>query len=223
MQYQATAADAALFGNWTCEVDNGLDVPLTWTTAISGPVTNIPLQSASFDLGLLNLLLTELTTIAALSVHLQSSADQSQLSEVSWSAAIATLMNGLTGYPFHLDDPAQSFRITNLNSDPSYPTVFLSGDRLTLTATVRFMTDDVKLEALDWPVPDITIGFFEVTLAVTFDGIIHPACSAVATLQFNSTDVSGQVESGRMRGCTGIRSCRNTSRKIRCANTSTAS
>jgi hypothetical protein len=202
LQYQATAADAAVFGNWTCELDNGLDVPLTWTTAISGPVTSIPLQSASFDLGLLNLLLAELTTIAALSVHLQSSADQSQLSNASWSAALGTLLGGLTIYPFHLDDVAKStpvgdivFRITNLDSDPNYPIVAVSGDPPRLTATMRFLTDGAKLEALDWPVPDITISFFEVSLAVTFDGIIHPACSAIATLQFNNIDVSSGVES----------------------------
>lgn len=203
LQYQATAADAAVFGNWTCEVDNGLDSPIVWTTTISGPVTSIPLASASFDLGLLNLLLTELTTIAALSVHLQSSADQSQLSNVSWSPALATLLSGLTGYPFHLDDEAKStpigdivFRITNLDSDPDYPTLVLSGDPLSLTATMRFLTDGAKLVALDWPVPDINLSFFEVSLELTFDGNIHPTCSAVATLRFNSMDVSGDVESG---------------------------
>lgn len=203
LQYQATAADAAVFGNWTCEVDNGLDVPLTWTTNISGPVTTIPLQSASFDLGLLNLLLAELTTIAVLSVHLQSSADQSQLSKVSWSGALATLLSGLTEYPFHLDDEAKQtpigdivFRIAGLDSDPDYPKLDLSGDPPRLTATMRFLTDGAKLLALDWPVPDITLSFFEVSLQVTFDGNIHPACSAIATLQFNSMDVSSDVESG---------------------------
>jgi hypothetical protein len=60
---------------------------------------------------------------------------------------------------------------------------------------MRFLTDGAKLQALDWPVPDITISFFEVSLALTFDGIIHPACSAIATLQFNNTDVSSGVES----------------------------
>jgi hypothetical protein len=203
VQYQATAADAAVFGNWTCEVDNGLDSPIVWTTTISGPITSIPLASASFDLGLLNLLLKELTAIAALSVHLQSSADQSQLSNVSWSPALATLLGGLTGYPFHLDDEAKStpigdivFRITNLDSDPDYPTLVLSGDPLSLTATMRFLTDGIRLVALDWPVPDITLSFFEVSLELTFDGNIHPTCQAVATLQFNSMDVSGDVESG---------------------------
>jgi hypothetical protein len=200
LQYQATAADAAVFGNWTCELDNGLDVPLTWNTTISGPVTSIPLQSASFDLGLLNLLLTELTTIAALSVHLQSSADQSQLSRVSWSAALATLLGGLTEYPFHLDDETKhtpigdiGFRIAGLDSDPDYPKVGLSGDPLSLTATMRFLTDGTKLVALNWPVPDIDLSLFEVSLQVTFDGNIYPACSAIATLRFNSVDSTRYV------------------------------
>ena len=200
---QVDVPDVAVFGNWTCEVDNGLDVPLTFTTTISGPITNIPLASASFDVGLMNLLLTELTTIAELSVHLQSSADQSQLSKVSWSPALATLLSGLTGYPFHLDDEAKQtpigdivFRIAGLDSDPDYPKLDLSGDPPRLTATMRFLTDGAKLLALDWPIPDIDLSFFEVRLEFTFDGLIHPSCSAVATLRFNSMDVSSEVEGG---------------------------
>jgi hypothetical protein len=200
LTYQATAADVAVGGTWTCQVYNGADYGFIWHTNIRGFITDIPFQTASFDIGLLNLLLAEAVTTAEVQLHLESSGDDTPRSTVLWSAAIAPLMNGSRGRSFHLDDqPYETdigdvvFRIKNLDAEPTDPLFLLLTNPLRLELRLRFRTDNALLEALDWEVPDITISSFEAGLSVDFDGTIYPFCSTTATLRFNSIDVSHDV------------------------------
>src|SRR5437660_10478677 len=50
LQHQATAAEVAVPGDWTCEVTNDALDPLVFTTQIMGPVASVPLQSASIHM-----------------------------------------------------------------------------------------------------------------------------------------------------------------------------
>ena len=110
LTYNATAADVALAGAWTCVLNNGADIPLKWQTSISGHVAANappPVSTASFDVELLNAMVAEVVTAADFRVHLQSSADGSELSALSWSPGLGFG----SGYVFHIDDASKHIDI----------------------------------------------------------------------------------------------------------------
>lgn len=207
-RYVATEADVALGGDWTASVFNGSDDAMTWSTTIGGdnviPIPPLPVHTISLDVTFLNLLFEELTTLASLHVHLQSSGDQSAQSSVTWSPALTHLVK-TSGSTFHLDDQPHTvhvpltgdtfdvtFRIDDLDSDPAYPKLFLeAGTPPKLSATLDFQS--ATFEALSIAVPNMSVDFIEVTVDIYFDGTVRTGCTASAHLTFNSIDVSNDL------------------------------
>src|SRR5262249_39694985 len=100
LQHQATAAEAAVPGDWTCELANDALEPLIFATQVMGPVAGVPLQSASIDIGLLNLLLASATAAADVHLHVESG-PPGTLSFISWSSSVTSLLKGLPAFYFH--------------------------------------------------------------------------------------------------------------------------
>lgn len=209
LKYQATDLDAEIPGQWTCQINNGTDDPLGFTTNITGFVGGHEQRTASIDSGLINLLLSEASAVASVRVHLESS-EVGDRSLVSWSQAIAAVLpGGISAYAFHIDDFTKRvpiprtheeveihFRLLNLDSDPAFPTVLVSADPLSVTAVLRFEMNTAKIVALNYPVPDIDVDFYEVSVDVGFNGTMRLRCRAKATLRTLKLDVSDAVESG---------------------------
>jgi hypothetical protein len=202
--YDTTAADLAVAGDWTCTIFNGTLNSITFETEINY-LSDYELQTASFDLEMLNLLLGEATALATPSVHLETSPpdqpdatdeekEENKKTFVSWSSVVANLLpaplKGTTEYRTHVDDPqpqGHSYRIVGLNARSTQ--VFAPGNN---ELVVRFTFDGQKsaLKELDSLAPgiqeDIDIDSLVVDLHVGFDGKIRPKCQASASLQEDS-------------------------------------
>jgi len=200
LRHQATAAELAVAGEWTCELSNDSDEPLTFSTQIMGPVADVPLQSASINMGFLNTLLASATTIADIHLHVESG-PPGTASFVSWSPSIASLLKGLPAYYFHVDDYTKNvapgldvrFHLKDLDSDPQYPRVVLLSNPLRLTAILQ-LAPGATIETD--PGPDVDLQFFQISVDVAFDGTLYPDCQARAFLSFNGIDVSQALQSG---------------------------
>ena len=115
LSYTATAADLATSGDWTCRVTNETDVKMAFTNDIVSPGT-IPVQRASFDIGLLNLIFAEAVAAAAIHVHLASSESKDdKASVISVAPTVAEALNrpDLVDYRFHIDDVQHSISVPN--------------------------------------------------------------------------------------------------------------
>lgn len=86
--YEATEADVALGGTWTCRISNETDDQREFDTTLTVP----PIPTASFDVGLLNAMLELAARTAALHLHLHTTGDGSAASIASWSIPIAALL-----------------------------------------------------------------------------------------------------------------------------------
>ena len=208
LTYDATDADVSAGGDWICEITNETSLNIRFTTVISLPV---PTQTASIDVELLNLLLAEVTSMAAIRLHLESSSAGWAKSRWTWSPALATHLQGQTEYHFHVDDFPKTlfhvpltgekidtvFRLAGLDSDPAYPRVALRTDAPGLGVMLAFQMDGAKLVAMDTGVPDIDLSQLAISLLIGFGGDITIQCTAKATYALVSTlqDVSDQVAS----------------------------
>jgi hypothetical protein len=202
LSYQATAADLAIPGEWTCEVSNQSLDPITFATDVTFPIAN-PLATASIDIGFLNLILAKVVDAAAIQIHLESSGDGSSASRLSLSPEIAALLKLPTLTTFNVSDQKKTelgipfvYRILNLDSDPEYPVVLLWTDPVSLKVVIRFDTTSARLVAQNLPAPDINIELFNIEINVGFDGSFQPVCNASAHLAFNNIDFSSDVITG---------------------------
>lgn len=174
-------------------------------------------STASIDLGLLNVMLAEVVSTAALRVHLQASSTDNQndtQSVASWSAPVADLVGGQIEHRFHVDPSSKSiahlgewtWQLSNLNSDPAYPTlsVVSAAGAPVLTATLNFVVPGTLHGT--GHAPDIPINEFNITVTVDFvTGVVTPTANVKAEVQvdthipgvgtINVDDVSGDVES----------------------------
>jgi hypothetical protein len=201
LSYHPTAADLVTPGDWTCIVSNESLDPITFSTDVTFPI-DIPLATASINLGFLNLLLSKLFDAAAITIHLESSDDGIPRTTLSMSLDVAALLK-LPAYT-QINIPNQEktalgipfvYRLVNLDSDPAYPIVFFSTDPA-LKVEMRFDTANAKLVAENLPAPDINIELFDIEITVGFDGSFQPVCNASAHLAFNNIDFSSDVSSG---------------------------
>jgi len=147
LTFQATDADAAIPGLWTCEVRNWTDDSGTWHTTIFGSIAPEPpeqLATVSFDVELLNLMLATVVNAANLQVHLESSEDGSELCHAQWSKAVSKKL-GQDGYRFNL--PPQSseaygidwtFAIPGIDSMAGSARLVLKDGPPRLSATIVF-------------------------------------------------------------------------------------
>ncbi len=212
LSYNATAADLAVPGDWTCTVSNESLDPINFATVVTFPIAN-PLATASINIEFLNLVLAKVVSAAAIQIHLESS-DASSASSLTLSPDIAALLKVPTFNQFPIADQAHTlidvaghhidtvFRIMNLNSDPEYPIIVLSAEPLELTVVMQFDTTSAKLAALDAGVPDIIFEQFSIEINVGFDGSLQLVCGAEAhatILGFNF-DESDAVASGVQDG-----------------------
>ncbi len=120
LSYTATEADLAVAGDWTCRIDSGISVAASFDTEITY-VSAFPLQTASFDLTLLNAILGEAVATAAVCVHLESSGDQSKQSVISWSVPVADLIGGSVETRFavaNIEKDATTFQLLGLELRP---------------------------------------------------------------------------------------------------------
>jgi hypothetical protein len=171
---------------------------------MNAPVLTPLLTSASFDIDLLNVMLAEVASTAALRVRLQSAAPKDLRSSVaSWSAPVANLIGGQIEYRFHLNDASKDlkvdtarFRLNNLNSDPTSPTVSIKNvnGAPVLSASLNFVTP-AQLKSLTTAVPDIDIEDFDITVSVDFNGAVTPKAIVRASVSDIDWDVSNDVES----------------------------
>jgi hypothetical protein len=159
--------------------------------------------TASFDIGLLNALLAYAASVAAVCVRLQSSGDGTDQSVVSWSIPVADLIGGLVEYRFNVANPTHEtlditfqWQLVNLNSDLDYPSLVIQANPLALVAKLPFYTYGTQLKGIG-AAPDIQLQSFTLTVAVSFDGLITPACVASASFMIAGevVDVSGDIES----------------------------
>jgi hypothetical protein len=206
LSYTATSADLATAGDWTCRILNSSLIKSVFATQITS-VSDFPLKTASFDLGLLGNMLSAAARTAALRVHLESSSDGSPQSVASWSVPVASSFGGSVESRFKIDDPSKTlvdirnhtidttFRLLGLNSDPAYPIISVLTNPMRFFVALRFNTQGALLKAKDAGVPDINIDSFAISATVGFDGTIVPQCDVTAILRFNNTDVSGDVKS----------------------------
>lgn len=72
LAYSVTEADLATSGPWTCVVENFALQELTFTTTVTYPGPTLVDRTATFDLGLLNLVMAQLVRDIGLSAHLGS-------------------------------------------------------------------------------------------------------------------------------------------------------
>ena len=203
--YQATAADLAIAGQWTCQVINSTEADIAFQTDITN-VASTPLQSASFDIGLLNALLSEITTVAQFQVA--ESLDVSTASQivVSWSDAVSSLFGGLSRFEFGLPDKSVgplgllSYRFEGFNSQPGFPTMQLLTGPLRLRVVLDFQPN-ATLKALSATSQDVHVASFRLTADMDFDGNITVTCDTKATLggvdgKLDTGDPSDDLKSG---------------------------
>ena len=217
LTYDATAADLVAQGNWTCRITNFSPISTSFTTTITS-VSGFPVRTASFDVSLLNAILLEATALAAVCVRLQSSSDNSDQSVVSWSIPVANLIGGSVEARFNVADPTDaiiaigdhkifnaSWRLLNLNSNPSFTSIAVQSNPLAMVATLEFDATGALLNSNTTGVPDLNLGAFAITIAVGFDGRVTPACSASASVSVAgfTIDESSTVESNVAAAITG--------------------
>jgi hypothetical protein len=209
LSYNATAADVAIPGDWTCEVVNASLDPITFATDVTVPIAN-PLLTATMDVGFINLVLAKVADAAAITIHLESSDNGRALSNVRVAPDIASLVNIATIASFNVADQSKSavgisfvYRIVNLDSHPDYPIVVLQLSPPGLKVVIRFKTDGARLVAQNLPAPDIVLRALSIEIDVGFDGSIRPVCTAIAKLTFNNIDFSQDVITGVQDAITG--------------------
>jgi hypothetical protein len=221
--YTATAADLAVAGDWSCRVFNATDADLTFDTEIVYPSTT-PLEhkTATFDVGLMNLMVAEAFAAGELGFHIQSSASGTdEQSYVSWSQAVADSLpdpyKGLTRYWFQLPDYRVEtdfelvsatwvvLRFSDIDSDPDAPpvgAVFSNNGVPTVRVTVALAPDRAKVTAIDSDVDVDKVGIeldvhqFSVDVELDFYGHgakVTPHVSATAVVAGVGIDVSGAI------------------------------
>lgn len=208
LSHTTTAAELAAPGDWICRIFNSSHIPSTFSTVItstaSPPATNFPIKTASFDIPFLGTVLQEVAATAALRMHLEASgSDQTDKRSVaSWSVPVANLIGGDTDYRFHIDDASKTvdgitftYRVQGLNSDPAGPIIAVMTNPLSVVATLQFDTEGAVLKSQTSVAPDGSFEMFQITLTLTFDGVIVPVCDVKAAIPFNNYDVSSDVKS----------------------------
>lgn len=222
VSYEATDADLVPTGDWTCDVTNATEVDLTFDTVISYP-SIVPLEKAdaTFDVGLLNLLLAETIADAELRLHVESSGSEDDpRTVVSWSPVVANLLpapfKGQGSHAFFLADTriehnfdiigtvtAAVVRVTGLDSDPDVPirAVLSSSDQLPVVQVdLAFKTDTAQLAAIDSDLNldvaqiKIQVHSFTVHAELAFDGTIRATCETSAKLVFPPGALVGELD-----------------------------
>jgi hypothetical protein len=203
LSYDATAADLAAPGDWTCEIDNDSLDSIAFTTVVAFPI-NVPLLTASIDIEFLNIVIAKLVEAASVQMHIESSGDGSSRSFVSLSQDIADLLGlpPVTAFPV-ADQPDTElgfdiiYRIMNLDSDPEYPVLFLQSDPLAIIIVLQFDTQSAKLIAQNLPsLADVIVESLSIVATIGFDSGVDVAVNASAHVVFENIDASAKLASG---------------------------
>lgn len=200
--YEVTAADLALRGDWTCQINNASGTKAGTLHTTVRYQTGWPLRTASFDLQLLGLLIQQGLRVAQPKLHLQSSTDQN-LSEVTWSAAAAQLA-GRASYSFPLGEIATSHKVLGVSVPLSYWVVSLDTQSITGGVTfgsipsihldLVFETSGVELQGATSHTPDIDIRALSGSIDINFDGTITAQFQASARTDDGGIDASADLE-----------------------------
>ncbi len=211
VSYTATAADMAVAGNWTCRLTNGTLVPLTFSTTIAY-ISTYPLQTASFDIALLQTLLTQIVSDAQLRLHLQSSASKDDVrSRISWSPSVATML-GASAHDFHLDDinydtneissllPDLDILPNPLVFEYAFETGVLAAptfDRAQVAFVMTLPFGPTVIQCADPTTLEIDVASLQVTVTVGLDGRLSATCQAKAEANYHGVgvkDLSGAIQ-----------------------------
>ena len=190
-------------GNWTCDIDNDSLEAITFTTTVTFPI-DVPVATASFDIGLLNIILAKLVDAASVRLHIESSGDGSPRSFVSLSQDIADLLGLPSVTTFPVADQTDTvlhfdiiYRIVNLNSDPEYPIFYLQPDPLAIMFVLRFDTQSARLVAQNLPSPaDVIVNSLDIEATIGFGSGVQIAVNAVAHVDFQNIDASDKLAGG---------------------------
>ena len=197
LDYTVTDADLAVAGDWTCNITNETDSSVTFQVVITH-VTTFPVQTATIDIGLLNLLLGNAAKAASLTLQLDSFGGGGKpFSRISWSPAMAALV-GQPDHPFAVADQSGpcgvKVRIQNLNSLPA--SLSLLAGQLVLELRLDFPQTQDTLVGLGVAEPAITLDFFNIAIQLDFLGNITPICNARAFVISIGDDISDRVING---------------------------
>jgi hypothetical protein len=205
LSYTATEADLVPAGDWSCSIFNASDATLTFDTTITC-IGLVPLihATATFDIGLLNILLAEAVVAAQLGVHVETSADPDDASSyIAWSANVGTTLPGqlknTTSYSFHIPDVRVDthyslatvtwvvFRIvefdTGLGAPPSVLVIDEDG------APAMYLTMIVEPAACRIVAIDSDVGLDDLDVTVTLDSAV-----LTATVNFYGADVKASCQ-----------------------------
>jgi hypothetical protein len=181
-------------------------VDLTFDTAVTYlDATPLDHRTATFDVGLLNLIIAEAVHDAAVTWHLQSSASEDEhASRVTWSDAVAAFLGGQTELDFRIPDiriehnfdvgdlTLLVLRIENFDSDPDAPVVaFVTADDVgtpQVEVVIPFLPDTAKIVAVDSDVNldgldiEADVSSLEVDVALGFSGVLSATSSGAGEL-----------------------------------------
>lgn len=178
--FQTTAADLTAPGQWTCQVANGTEVNLTFTTRITN-VGSTPLKTASFDVGMLNVLLANITAAAQFTINIGNG-----VGVLAWSSAFAAFLNNQTLTSFQVaNQPAGpynifSFGLEGFSLQPGFPVLQFLTTPLVFRLTLLF-NPGATLKAESAGTQDVHIQSFKLTADLDLNGFLQVTCDTKAT------------------------------------------
>jgi hypothetical protein len=197
---------------WTCRLVNGTDINVLFETTINQIVVQ-PAQTASFDIGLLNLIFGHVATVAAARFHLMTSPPSpisppdpqnppTKASCVTWSQTLAATI-GSSSYAMHLGDfvkdastlqeiatmwPVLVFRpVRHLSTGP----ISLTVDEAEPVIHIAMSFGSGTLDCLNDDSVEIIVHSLDVTLDLNLDGTVNATnATANARVIYHSLDVA---------------------------------
>ena len=222
LSYTATSTDLTTKWEWTCRVYNQTLVEILFDTDITY-VSDFPVQTASFDIPLLNILFAEVANDAQFKVHIQTSGAEPSSNDPLYNASyltfspdLATAIKLPSQYNFHVDDfsllltnellkvlsvpglpPALVFRGT-VDAGPIPPPYL---DPLTLTLGVTVDLSTLVATCINFVSVTIELKTLSIGINVGFDGVIQATYrGSLYVSGIHVTEVSGAVTSAQPSG-----------------------
>jgi hypothetical protein len=217
LSHNVTAAELAVPGGWTCQIQNPTPVDIVYDTTINLP-TPYPFQTATFDIGLLDAILREAGNDVGIEVHLITDSappGDAGMSYVTWTPVLTQLLNGLTRQAFVAPDLQVQTNDLDINAavkeglTTALPDILIF--RMALgtypipgpfvdTGSGRLITSldfgSGTVDCLNSGLIDIRVDSLTVQLSIGLDGSVQAIAAATANARLLGFqyDVSGPVQ-----------------------------